>query len=447
MKIILLIIAFNLFLLGCDKQIITNTGDPITIELNDGISKQNEIFEFVISLNSDQTFKFEIGDDKKYLNIAKSDIRIKNDENCYLTADRYRCSVVLDKETTNIKLFFTDSKGNEVVKDIIIKALPNKFDIISPANIEENVLVNTPITYKFRLLKSISTISHSFKYSFTTGSGKLNFENKFYNENEVININKMDNFIDIISMSIGKNEIKLTFYDEYGNIVEKNVSFMAIDQSANLAICNMFIENNKSLPSNISFNILKKDYNGKVSLKCELIKGNGIVKFGVDNILSTEEIPVNTGNIQLEYTPNEPIPTELKITIKLPDGETVSKNISIDIEKTDVEISYGDGNGISFYVSDKSWYNSNNKTYTLPTNFGSSISLMLSRSWKGQYNRAIAGNKIEVGTTMELKCYSGGISNWSGISSELIDNEIASYGFSINLEKKHNPFFDFIVLN
>lgn len=322
---------------SCDKESQIDNRELITIETpSDGNIKANEAYRFTIEVRSEQSLRFNTEEPDKYLMI--DDIKIKSNETYNLSKGRYVCSMILSNETTSINFIFKDKNGVEILKTISVKALPNKFDVISFDDIKENIINDIPFTYKIRLLKSNFICKHYFKYSFEEGSGLIQNKGTLYEEDSMIPINEIDTYIEITPYTIGATKIKFMYYDEYGFSIEKYLSFNTITKSDNLSINNVFTESSNGSISNIIFNVMNNDSDNTVSMKCELIKGDGRLQYNKIDLFSNSEIYVPIGNIRLEYTPNKPLDAEIKVTIKSSSGGVVSKSIHISVYKTNIEI-------------------------------------------------------------------------------------------------------------
>lgn len=134
--------------------------------------------------------------------------------------------------------------------------------------------------------------------------------------------------------------------------------------------------------SNISFEIAKKEYSGAVKLKYELIKGVGNVKYKGVYISNNVEVNATIGENLLEFTPTEVQDAELKLTVTLDNGETISKNVLVKVFKMVIEARtekmYTNKYGFVFYIDN---IPASLSGATLPLNSCREIDIYTSVSW------------------------------------------------------------------
>lgn len=137
---------------------------------------------------------------------------------------------------------------------------------------------------------------------------------------------------------ITPTKIRITAQDKNGFLFSRDLITQFIELPNLLELNNL--TNNDSRgggKSNISFEIAKKEYSGVVKLKYELIKGVGNVKYKGMYISNNVEVNALIGDNLLEFTPTEIQDAELKLTVTLDNGETISKNVLIKVFKMVIE--------------------------------------------------------------------------------------------------------------
>ena len=188
------------------------------------------------------------------------------------------------------------------------------------------------------------TNNYTMTYTLLEGNGKIlingleqqpNVEVPFLNTGEVsktVTLSYSQNSVSAVRIGVNARDNNGILFSKelVSNFIEK-----IYELEINAVTATKSIGGGKSI---ISYETTKKKYTGAVSMKYELLSGVGSIMYNDEPLANNTFVASSLGGAQLEFIPSELQDANIRITVKLESGETVSKEILVKVVKMEIEV-------------------------------------------------------------------------------------------------------------
>lgn len=343
---------------------------PQSCTTNNGNST-NTMFNY--EQHSSSTFSFHLFENLQGVNNSISDERQKNKDNAPSGATyvhiigsceskKVEYSIYLGENNTTDFNVYRNKNYSYIININGINDMDNRVNIaalsLSPLN--ESYKVGDTATSTINLTCTENNSSkYSIAYYLLEGNGTVSINGTPQTEGvfkSFLNYGELtkDATLTYTQSSISKARIKIVAKDQSDFTFSREIFTNYIKPNDPLTITSVSSnESRGGSKSNVTFFAEKKDYNGTVQLKYELLSGTGTMKYKGVLLSGNTYATATLGSNSLEFTPSEPTDARVRITMKLADGETQTVETVIKVTRINVAAfaeGWRAGGEILFYV-------------------------------------------------------------------------------------------------
>ena len=259
---------------------------------------------------------------------------------------RVEYSIFLGENNTSS---FNINRNKKYIYSIILKGV-NDVDsrvnvtTLTATDLNKSYIVGEHATSMIRLTATENIDnSYTMMYSILEGNGRILIDGKEQQpdvEIPFLGVGDRSNavLLSYTQNSISSTKIRVQARDNDGVTFSKDLVSNFIEEVHKLEINTLTATDSKGgQKSIITYETTKAKYTGAVSVKYELVSGQGTVTYKGVNLVHNSYIPSSLGDTRLEFTPTRLQNAHIKITVKCANNEIVSKNIIVNVRKIKVE--------------------------------------------------------------------------------------------------------------